>query len=177
MRGATNRPLERDVCMEKFYFNKQTHTYERKNIPTFKEWCVSQRVDIPEQHNSILKDLMEAYQQDMDEQFPMNHYMHQDIRVLQLGDVEIILEIYVDEEDGIVHLMDLSEKEATHIADVVEDRFFQHLYEEDPSLFQKESVFDYRYFIYSKDGIVSEWRHGKLWFEKHFDVELKVRNE
>ena len=163
--------------MEKFYFNKQTHTYERKNIPTFKEWCFLQHLDIPEQLNAQANELMEAYKKDMQQHFPMHHYLEQDIRVLELGDTEIILEMYVDEEEGIVHLMDLGVEGTSHIADVVEERFFRHLYEENPSLFQKGSVFDYRYFIYSKDGIVSEWRHGKLWFEKHFDVELKVRNE
>ncbi len=159
--------------MEKFYFNKQKHVYERKNIPTFKEWCLLHNLDIPEKQSEKEKDLMEKYEADMQRQFPTDHCMKQDIRVLQFEEKNVVLEVYVDEEEGIVHLIDLCMDEETHLADIVEERLFQHLYDEDPSVFQKESIYDYRFFIYSKDGIVSEWRHDKLWFEGHFDVKLK----
>lgn len=159
--------------MKKFYYNLAAHTFEKKDIPSFKEWCDDKDVEMPNKGSMKEMYLLDSYKKALAENFPTYRYMDQEIRVMNLYDKKIIFELFVDEDEGIVHIMDLNLEGTTPITEVVSDSVFQHLYEDKPASFQRSSWYDYRYFIYSKDGIVSEWRHDKLWFEKHYDVQLK----
>ena len=107
--------------MEKFYFNIDSHTYEKKNIPSFKEWRDSSE-NSPLQKEPLRKqELIKKYRNELSDKFPMYHYMGQEIRVVPLDDEKVIYEFYVDEDEGTVHILDLNMTGSIDVAEIIND--------------------------------------------------------
>jgi len=160
--------------MVKFFFNTISHTFEKVNIPTYKEWINSKEVTVPEKDTMPEASLIDSYTQMLSEDYSNYQCTNQEIMIINISnDHKIIFEFYVDENEGIVHILDLNMEDTVPVTDVANDSFFQHIFEERSDNFKKKHWFDYLYFIYGKDGIVSTWKKDKLWFEKHYNLHLK----